>query len=185
MAFRFRKSVKIAPGVRLNVSRSGVSTTVGGRGASVNVGKRGTYVNAGIPGSGISMRERLDRPTRREAVAADPPQVAETATTGSRGSAVVAWIGRMLLACVMLLVTPMAVVLAVTSGDVGWARAFGIASLVGSLGFVLLVVRPRTAGLFASRVPNAIYALALLVSAAAAFGVTAETEAGQAPAVVQ
>ena len=178
MAFRFRKSVKIAPGVRLNLSKSGVSTTVGGRGASVNVGKRGTYVNAGIPGSGISMRERLDRPARREAVVEDTPQVAKTATTGSRGSAVVAWIGRMLLACLMLLVAPMVVVLSVTSGDVGWARVFGIASLVGSLGFVLLVVRPLETGLFASRVPNAVYALALLVAAATAFGMMAEPEQG-------
>lgn len=59
MAFRFRSSIKIAPGVRLNLSRSGVSTTLGGRGLSVNVGRRGTWLNAGIPGSGISSRSRL------------------------------------------------------------------------------------------------------------------------------
>jgi hypothetical protein len=57
--FRFRKSVKIAPGVRLNFSRSGVSTTVGVRGLSVNTGRRGTYLNAGIPGTGIRSRSRL------------------------------------------------------------------------------------------------------------------------------
>lgn len=57
MAFRFRKSVKIAPGLRLNFSKSGVSTTIGGRGASVNVGRRGTFVNAGVPG--LSTRNRV------------------------------------------------------------------------------------------------------------------------------
>lgn len=62
MAIRFQKRIKILPGVRLNISKSGVSTTIGGRGASVNIGKRGIYGNAGIPGTGLSMRERLDKP---------------------------------------------------------------------------------------------------------------------------
>jgi uncharacterized membrane protein YhaH (DUF805 family) len=51
--------------VKLNVSKSGLSTTIGGRGLSVNVGKRGTYLNAGLPGTGLSMRERLDKPAPR------------------------------------------------------------------------------------------------------------------------
>jgi hypothetical protein len=59
MSFRFRKSVRIAPGVRLNFSRSGISTTVGMRGLSVNVGRRGTYLNAGLPGTGLSSRTRI------------------------------------------------------------------------------------------------------------------------------
>lgn len=54
MGFRFRKSVKIMPGVRLNFSKSGVSTSVGGRGATVNFSKRGTRTTIGIPGTGLS-----------------------------------------------------------------------------------------------------------------------------------
>lgn len=54
MAIRFRKSIKLAPGVRLNISKSGVSTSVGGKGATANFSKRGTRVTAGIPGSGLS-----------------------------------------------------------------------------------------------------------------------------------
>jgi hypothetical protein len=54
VGFRFRKSVKIIPGVRLNFSKSGISTSVGGSGATVNFGKRGTRQTIGIPGSGIS-----------------------------------------------------------------------------------------------------------------------------------
>ena len=42
MGFRFRKSVKLAPGVRMNFSKSGASWTLGGKGASVGIGKRGT-----------------------------------------------------------------------------------------------------------------------------------------------
>ena len=61
MGLRFRKSIKILPGVRLNLGKSGLtSLTVGPRGASVSVGKRGTYANVGIPGTGLSCRTRLD-----------------------------------------------------------------------------------------------------------------------------
>jgi hypothetical protein len=60
MGFRFRKSIKILPGLRLNLSRSGVSANIGVRGANISVGPRGTYVNAGIPGSGVSYRDRID-----------------------------------------------------------------------------------------------------------------------------
>ena len=54
MPFRFRKSFKILPGVKINLSKSGVSTSLGGRGASVNLGKRGIRTTVGIPGTGIS-----------------------------------------------------------------------------------------------------------------------------------
>lgn len=59
MAFRFRKSIRIAPGVRINVSTSGLSTTLGPRGMNVTTGRRGTFLNAGIPGTGVSTRGRL------------------------------------------------------------------------------------------------------------------------------
>lgn len=43
MGFRFRKSIKLAPGVRLNITKKGISSvSVGKRGATVNVGKKGT-----------------------------------------------------------------------------------------------------------------------------------------------
>jgi hypothetical protein len=59
MAVRFRRSIKLAPGVRWNFSGSGTSWTLGPRGASVNIGKRGAYLNSGIPGTGFYARERL------------------------------------------------------------------------------------------------------------------------------
>lgn len=54
MGWRFRNSVKILPGVRLNFSKSGISTSVGGPGATLNFGKHGTRSTLGLPGSGIS-----------------------------------------------------------------------------------------------------------------------------------
>lgn len=60
MAFRFRRSVKIAPGLRVNFGKRGVSLSGGVRGASITVGSRGTYGNVGIPGTGLSYRSRID-----------------------------------------------------------------------------------------------------------------------------
>ena len=56
---RFRKSVKICKGVRVNFSKSGISTTVGMRGLSVNIGKNGTHLNTGIPGTGLYDRYKI------------------------------------------------------------------------------------------------------------------------------
>lgn len=54
MPFRFRKSLKIGKGIRVNLSKSGISTSFGKRGASVNLSNRGTRVTTGIPGTGFS-----------------------------------------------------------------------------------------------------------------------------------
>lgn len=54
MGFRFRKSVKIAPGVKLNLSKSGGSLSIGGRGATANISSKGVRSTYTIPGTGIS-----------------------------------------------------------------------------------------------------------------------------------
>jgi hypothetical protein len=59
MGWSFRKSFKVAPGIRINLSKSGPSVSVGGRGGSVNVSKRGTNVNTGLPGTGLRYRQRV------------------------------------------------------------------------------------------------------------------------------
>lgn len=56
---RFWRRLKIAPGINLNFSKRGISTSVGMRGAHVTIGKR-TTVSAGLPGSGVSVRETLN-----------------------------------------------------------------------------------------------------------------------------
>lgn len=60
MGFRFRRTIKVLPGIRLNLSRSGVSLSAGVRGASVTVGKGGVHANVGLPGTGLSYRTRID-----------------------------------------------------------------------------------------------------------------------------
>ncbi|VED43306.1 Uncharacterised protein (plasmid) [Raoultella terrigena] len=64
MGFRFRKSINIIPGVRINLSNGAPSLSVGPRGASLSFGKRGTYANLGLPGTGLSYRTRIDRTVR-------------------------------------------------------------------------------------------------------------------------
>ncbi len=59
MGLRFRKSLRISPGVRLNLSKSGVSWSLGRRGAVVNVGSKGARATVGLPGTGISYSRRL------------------------------------------------------------------------------------------------------------------------------
>jgi hypothetical protein len=59
MTLRFRRRVKLLPGIHVNISRSGISTSIGVRGASLTLGKRGTYMNTGLPGTGISWRSRV------------------------------------------------------------------------------------------------------------------------------
>lgn len=56
---RFRKSIKICKGLKVNLSKSGLSATVGGRGLSFNYGKKGGYVNASIPGTGLHTRNKI------------------------------------------------------------------------------------------------------------------------------
>ena len=57
MGFRFHRSIKIIPGVRLNLSKSGLSTSFGVPGYRVNYGARGRTKTVGIPGTGLSWRE--------------------------------------------------------------------------------------------------------------------------------
>lgn len=59
MGIRFRKRVKFAPGLNLNLSKSGASLSVGERGAAMNFGKRGARATISIPGTGISYSRQL------------------------------------------------------------------------------------------------------------------------------
>ncbi|MER2107610.1 MAG: DUF4236 domain-containing protein [Solibacillus sp.] len=40
MSFQFRKSIKIAPGVKLNISKNGVSVTAGNKYVRTTIGKK-------------------------------------------------------------------------------------------------------------------------------------------------
>lgn len=54
MGFRFQKRIKVLPGITLNLSKKGVSTSVGVKGARATVGHGQTRITAGLPGTGLS-----------------------------------------------------------------------------------------------------------------------------------
>lgn len=54
MGLRFRKRLKIAPGIHVNIGKRGVSTSFGGKGLTVNVGRGKTRTTVGLPGTGLS-----------------------------------------------------------------------------------------------------------------------------------
>jgi hypothetical protein len=61
MGLRYRKSIKLLPGVKLNISKSGLSTSVGKPGNTLNISRRGTRSTIGIPGTGLSYSQMLTK----------------------------------------------------------------------------------------------------------------------------
>jgi hypothetical protein len=59
MTVRFRKSINLFKGVRLNLSKSGVSLTMGRKGVSANVGRDGVFLNTSLPGTGLYDRRKI------------------------------------------------------------------------------------------------------------------------------
>lgn len=53
MPSRFYRRIRIAPGVKLNLSKRGASVSVGGRGADFTIGTSGARESVGIPGTGL------------------------------------------------------------------------------------------------------------------------------------
>lgn len=60
MGLRFRKSIKLLPGVKLNLSKSGASVSVGGKGLHANIGTSGRITGtASLPGTGLSYQKSV------------------------------------------------------------------------------------------------------------------------------
>ena len=86
---RFRRSIRIAPGIRLNLGKRGISASVGVRGAHETFhisGRRTTSV--GIPGTGISYIQRSAGQTAQRSVVTSGPsrQVASRGTARPAGA---------------------------------------------------------------------------------------------------
>lgn len=54
MPVRFRRTFQLFPGVKVNVSKGGISFTVGTRGYHLNFISRGVKQTVGVPGTGVS-----------------------------------------------------------------------------------------------------------------------------------
>ncbi len=58
LGLRFRKSINLGGGVRLNLSKSGVGVSAGRRGMRVGIGPGGLRTTVGIPGTGVYYEKR-------------------------------------------------------------------------------------------------------------------------------
>lgn len=70
MAFRFFRRIRIAPGLTVNLSKSGASLSVGPRGAKYTIGPRGSRATLGLPGTGLFYT--LHEPRKAQARRRDP-----------------------------------------------------------------------------------------------------------------
>jgi hypothetical protein len=60
MGWRFQRRLKVLPGIRLNLSKRGVSSiSVGRRGLWANFGRQGTRTSIGLPGTGLRYTSKI------------------------------------------------------------------------------------------------------------------------------
>jgi Protein of unknown function (DUF4236) len=59
MSWRFRQSFTVVPGLRLNLSKRGLSASIGGAPLTMNIGPHGVTNTLSIPGTGLSCRSHV------------------------------------------------------------------------------------------------------------------------------
>lgn len=66
MGLRFRKSIKIAPGVKLNIGKKSVGLSLGNKYGGLSVNSRtGAQVRVSAPGTGLSYTSKIGSKKRR------------------------------------------------------------------------------------------------------------------------
>jgi hypothetical protein len=100
MGFRFRRSVKLFPGLRLNFGKRGISASIGVRGAHVTYGPTGTRTTVGLPGTGLSYTH-LEKPHREAPILTAAEPLSDS--SAPQGSALrgVLWTGLIVIAIVV------------------------------------------------------------------------------------
>ena len=64
MGLRFRRSIRLLPGVRWNFGLKSTSISIGGRGLHYTVGTKGARIGAGLPGTGLSWSQAAPTPSQ-------------------------------------------------------------------------------------------------------------------------
>jgi len=68
MGLRFRKSIKLGKGVKLNLNKKSFGVTVGGKGAHYSINSKGRRTaTVGIPGTGLSYTSSSKSGSKRKA----------------------------------------------------------------------------------------------------------------------
>lgn len=65
MSWRFRRRLKILPGLWISLSKKGGSLSVGGHGLTANISKKGVRETVGPPANGISYQTKRIWSSRR------------------------------------------------------------------------------------------------------------------------
>jgi len=73
---RFWRRFKIAPGVTLNISKTGFSFSIGPRGAKYTIGTSGSRVTVGMPGTGLHYTHKFGAGSKSEARPSEEPEAA-------------------------------------------------------------------------------------------------------------
>ena len=147
---RFWRRVRIAPGVTINLSKSGASVSVGPRGAKLTVGRRGVRQTLGIPGTGFYATRQLGGPPASRPAA---PSLEEQAVATSSASTDLAADAAASQAPAVPeaddAAAPQATAPAVPEADDDIVLYFGLASVVGVLfGLALFLIgRPTSEAL--------------------------------------
>jgi hypothetical protein len=87
MGFRFRKGVRVFPGLRLNITKHGISSvSIGGKGLTYNIGKKGTRATGGLPGTGLSYSEyaSYNKETTEEEINRETGEITERKVTSGQ-----------------------------------------------------------------------------------------------------
>jgi len=87
MGLRFFRRQQIAPGITLNLSKSGASLSLGPKGAKVTVGPRGTQATIGLPGTGLSYTTHLSAPASSSSSSSKALKSASQKSLPSKSSA--------------------------------------------------------------------------------------------------
>lgn len=124
-SLRFRRTVRIAPGIRLNVNKRSVGVSAGVRGARVSINSDGRSTRSvGVPGTGLYYRDQTG-PRSVKRTSADAPRLESPARLFRR---LVGWSTGGL--CVLLVVN-------------GKAHAGGVVLAVGLIAWLVLRVASR------------------------------------------
>lgn len=84
MGWRYRKSIKIAPGIKLNFGKKSMGVSIGGKHGGVSINSRsGVTARTSIPGTGLSYTQKLGGKKKRSRRPASQPAVHSAASTAA------------------------------------------------------------------------------------------------------
>lgn len=90
--FRFRRSIRILPGVHWNLSKGGSSFTFGRRGFKYTMGNKGARTTVGLPGTGLSYTQVHKSGAKANNPTPALPSTQMAATTQKPGMSKAGWL---------------------------------------------------------------------------------------------